>query len=362
MKCGVSNHIRFVAERLADKFDVHILTSCHNSIDVNIAQNYRVYPIIKSWKLSNYHHICSEIIKFNPDIVHIQNPTAQYTGFNSLLMSLVASRLKKLQPHIRIVAMQHDIAIGRPLLRWRYWPLFNACDAITVSNQRDKQAIIKLKINPNKIIISPITAHFQLEPSSKEQINQARIEFGITKNTLCISYFGFIHPGRHIDLILKALSKIQQQGQPVAAIIMGAPGPKSQNYYKKCQKIAKKHQIKAIFTGFVDDKKLESGLACSDVFISLPDRGADMRNTSIHTAMLAGVPVVTFENYKYLIDNDLKNTGCVCIDKLEIDLLTQAILQAKDMPDEILQKARNLVLPEKVWKAHIEANIKAFLG
>ncbi|MCP4710034.1 MAG: glycosyltransferase family 4 protein, partial [Planctomycetes bacterium] len=141
--CGMSGHVKLIAERIVELggHDVSVLTSADPSVNPDVAKGYEVFPAIKKWNTYSAYSICRQIISHKPDIVHIQNPTIKYTGWRSGIMSLVAPMLKKMQPSLRLVVTQHDIAIGEPLLRWRYFPLFSAADALIVSNSRDYQAV-----------------------------------------------------------------------------------------------------------------------------------------------------------------------------------------------------------------------------
>ena len=362
IQCGVSKHVDILANLMADEFDMHVLTSDDAQIDTSIARNYTVHPLIKSWKLLNVPKIRRAIIKLAPDVVHIQNPTARYRGLGSFLMSMLAPSLKRKCPDIRIVVMQHDIAVGRPTLRWRYKPLFKAADVITVSNQRDRQAIIDLGNAENKVKIAPMASHFDIKPADQQQKQQTRGELNIEPDTLCISFFGFVHPGRNIDLLIKAAAKINSQGRKTHLIIMGGAQKGCENYYAACQKLGDDLGLDITWTGYASGEQIQQGLAASDVFVSLPSRGADMRNTSIHAAVLACVPIVTLENPKYYTDPDLKKLNCIMIDKLEVDILVEAIEKAarQEIPHAALLQSRELMLPERIWPMHKEVNRQAY--
>ncbi|MBI9016707.1 MAG: glycosyltransferase [Phycisphaerae bacterium] len=366
IQCGISKHVEIVANSLADQFDLHVLTSADDCVDTSIAKNYTVHPIIKSWKLLSAPAIRKAIIKLNPDIVNIQNPTAKYCGIGSFLMSVVAPSLKHKCPHIRIVVMQHDIAVGRAILRWRYKPLFKAADAITVSNQRDRQAIFNLGIAEEKVLITPMTSHFDIVPADKQMKRQARDILTIDNDALCISYFGFVHPGRNIDLLLKAASIIKNQGRKIKIIIIGGSSKGAELYYAKCQNLADELGIKddVIWTGYATAQQISDGLAASDLFVSLPSRGADMRNTSILTAILACLPIITLENPKYLRDPDLDKLNCITIKQLNVNDLVNAIEKAasQEISNQALLQSRQALLPEKIWARHMEVNRQAFLN
>jgi glycosyltransferase involved in cell wall biosynthesis len=368
IRCGVSDYVQRVAEQTAtlNRFDLHVVTAADQEVNPNLAKGYTVHPTIKSFSLFSANDLCREVLKHNPDIVHIQNPTIKYAGWRSPLMSIVAKKLKNKRPNIQLVVMQHEIAIGRPLLRRRYRPLFSFSDAITVSNDRDRQAIIDLKIDPKKIHIAPITAYMPLHPSDPEIKKRCRKTFDIAQDALCLAYFGFVHPGRHLEPLIRSMACLQSRGFNVYAIIMGAAAQGSEGYFKTCQNLCVQLGLaeKVIWTGYATNEQIADGLSAADVFVSLPDRGADMRNTSIHTGMVAGLPIVTRRNPKYYIDKQIEGMGCFMVEGLNSELLADTIQRAAEDPpsQEFRRRLAQWLDPERIWKQHIEANCRAYDG
>jgi len=107
IRCGVAGHAKLIAERTTalNRFDVHVLTAADKAVDPSLAKGYVVHPTIESFSSFAAGKICQDLLKLDPDIVHIQNPTVKYTGWRSVVMSQVARKLKKLKPNIRLVVM-----------------------------------------------------------------------------------------------------------------------------------------------------------------------------------------------------------------------------------------------------------------
>jgi len=176
IRCGVSGHVRIIADGAVHtgEYEVCVLTCDDPAVDTSLAQGYTVYPRIRQWRATKAYSICREILSLCPDVVHIQNPTVKYSGLRSVTMSAVGLLLKILAPKVRLVVMQHDIAIGNPLWRWRYYPLFAAADAVVVSNSRDEQAIRAQGISRSKIYRAPVSSHISLHRASAEQKKRSR--------------------------------------------------------------------------------------------------------------------------------------------------------------------------------------------
>lgn len=109
---------------------------------------------------------------------------------------------------------------------------------------------------------------------------------------------------------------------------------------------------------------IADGLAATDIFVSLPDRGADMRNTSIHTAMLAQLPVVTLQNEGYYIDKQIAERGCYTVDSPGAHRLCENILEVYQSPPsgQFRQQLATWFDPERIWQQHIETNLRTYEG
>lgn len=368
--CGVSPHTECLCRLLAARgeYDVHLLTSDDPRVKPQVAQGYRVHPEVSNWGLSHVRSICRRIIAFRPEVVHLQNLTLKYRKFRSITMSVLAPMLKKMAPGIRLVVTQHDVAVGMPLLRRRYRPLFRWADAVLVSNSRDEQAIHAQGIDASKIYRAPLSTYVKLHGPDDDIRRVVRETMHLGDESTCVTYFGYVDPKRNIDVLLRALHLLHKRGRDIHGLIMGGPHPEraSQRYYQHCQRLAEKLGIAdhLTWTGFADDEQVADGLAASDVFVSLVQRGADMRNSTIITGMLARLPVITCLNPRYYVDPDLEQLGCVTIAPRDPDALAEAIVQIRQAPADADFLARRAAWldPGAIWERHINVILRAYHG
>ena len=366
IKCGVSRHTDIIAAGAARLgcYDVQVLTSSDAAVKVEIARGYQVHPRIEKWSVFSVRTICREILRLQPDIVHIQNPTIKYRGLRSITMSAVAPLLKRKAPKVRVVVTQHDIAVGKGMFRYRYLPLLKAADAVAVSNHRDYQAVIDLKISPAKIYISPVAAHIKIPTCEPEAKARARVAMSIPPDAVCISYFGFVHPERNVDVLIRALELLQRQGRKVHGVIMGGASQGAEEYYQDCQGLAARLQLEehVTWTGYATEEQIINGMLAADVFVSLPQRGADMRNTSIQTALRAELPVVTTRNHRYYVDGLIEKMGCICVAPRDAGALCDAIVDMVEHPPPREKRARwrEQLDPDRIWDLHVQVNMRAY--
>ncbi len=366
IECGISPYVQRLSELIVKHSDykLYIITSKDQKVDTSIASGYSVLPIIEKWSVTRATDIAREVLKLHPDIVHIQNPTIKYAGIKSIITSLVAKKLKRAKKPPGVYLMQHDIAISHPFIRRRYKGLFKTVDGIIVSNNRDYKAITRMGIDQAKVHKAPFSSYINLHESNQSQKRHSRETIGISQECSCIAYFGFVLPQRNVDKLIKAIAILNNNGKNVYGIIVGGSHKESPEYLDYCKQVALNESVnkKMIFTGYADEATIADALAAADVFVSLPERGADMRNTSIITGLLAQLPVITSENPRYYIDDDLKGFGCVNAKANEPADIAQKIEQVLKKPpgrEERIDNARRLS-PETVWVEHIKATLKMF--
>jgi len=364
--CGVSRHVEIVARLTAAQggYDVHVLTSDDPKVDPALARGYLVHPVVKRWAASSAHTICRQILQLAPDVVHLQNLTVKYRSWRSMTISAVACLLKKWAPQVRLVLTQHDIALSSPILRRRYRGLFHSVDAVLVSNRRDYQAVLDQKINPDKVYLAPVSSHIKVLPRTPQNKADARMALNIPPAALCIAYFGFIQPERNILALIRALDLLIRKNYPIHAVFLGGPFRRSQRYFNKCQQLTHSLKLtdKTTWTGYADEDQVALGLSAADIFVSLLQRGADLRNTSIITAMLAQLPVITTRNPKYYEDKDLEQLPCRFVspdNPRDIALAIEDV--GKNPPSaDCLRQVKEYLDPQRIWQRHIETNLRAY--
>ncbi len=363
--CGISPYAERIARMIADQgdFDVHVLTSSDSAVNASIAKNYQVHPDVDDWRFFRAGQICRHILKLNPDVVYIQNPCIKYRGINALTMSQVVGKLKKLAGHIRVVVTQHDIAISRPILRRRYRKLFNSSDGILVSNNRDQQAVADQGIAPSKIHKARFSSFIKLHPVSEEARAVGRMSLGIPQEAQCILFFGFVLPGRNVDVLLRAVKILHENRPNIHLLVLGGPNKQSPDYYKQCRDLATGLGLDSstTWTGFASEDQIADGMAAADLFACLLQRGADLRNTSIITGLLAQLPVVTSENPRYYRDTQIKEYGCLCVDPNDPSAVAKAMATCLDNPPDTIkrQQVAEELQPDKVWAEHLEIVLAA---
>jgi len=366
MSCGVAGHVRLTAERTAalGLYEICVLTSRDGRVKPELAQGYTIRAEVENWGFFHAERICEQITSLKPDMVHIQVPTMRYAGWRACVMSRVAKILNTRNPAVRLVVMLHDIAVGHPWFRRKYRGLLQAADAVMVSNCRDEQAVRDQGCPAEKIYRAPVTSHFPLHRREERTRAECRRRMGLPQNGFCAAYFGYVHPARNVNVLLRAIQILRTAGKDVHALILGGAAKGSEKYYRLCKKQAENLGIgdRVTWTGYASPDQVADGMGAADVFVSLPERGADLRNTSILAGMLAELPVVTTENPRYYTDKELAGMGVHITPAKDPHAVARTIQNVLEKPPspQALRRLAECLQPEKIWDQHIQTTIRAY--
>ncbi len=370
MRCGCSLHAYRVAQEMSrtQSWDIQLLTSNHPDIDRSLKHDFELHPRIDSWRPWRLPNIIDEIERLRPDVLHVQAPTAAYAGRLHLTMPLLPWAGRRLWHSTRLVVTQHDLAIGHRSMQCKHHLLLRSADAITVSNDRDFQAIARLSPKTlSRTHRAPLGSLFDspaLDPKERHSIRQS---LGIEPEDLLIAYFGFLIPSRKIETIIESARILSDQQKNIHFLFMGGTGPGSHSYVEHCKRLAEKHDLtrQIHWTGYLPNHEIETNLAVSDLFVSAIERGADFRNSTLIAAMNAGLPILTTQNRRYGIDRELEQSGaCLFFDPDSPSSLAQSIQKMAQNPSlrlEMSNRAQERA-QQHTWPRHASVLDRAYRG
>ena len=133
MKCGIGDYLQRLAEAIAATGKVEVFVYTSNSSEVPFSEeNPRVMPLIQHWNWWTIAKISRAISQIQPDLVHIQYPTAGYK--KSKAVQFLPAFIKARNNNIKIVQTWHD-----PFnFYWKGYEVFETFyDKSTFSNIND---------------------------------------------------------------------------------------------------------------------------------------------------------------------------------------------------------------------------------
>jgi glycosyltransferase involved in cell wall biosynthesis len=284
MRCGVGDYSYGLAKALSAMpgVKVGVLTSAYQ---FERGGNIEVFPVVNKWSLFEIHKIIRVILRWSPDIVHIQFPTQGYgNGWLPWVMPAVSVLMKKkvvqtwhegfsrrsapglflisIFRSALIVVRSHYEDLLHPMLRWALWwgkpyfiPNASTIPEIELGNQQ-KDALRKRYLNNRKRLIV---------------------------------FFGFVSPQKGIELIFDIANPVSDQ-IVIAGEISTHPG-----YYREIvtRASAEPWAGRVTISGFLPPDEVAALLTVADAVI-LPFRlGGGEWNTSLHAAVSQRVFVLT---------------------------------------------------------------------
>ena len=287
-ECGVGDYCKKLAIALSSctEITVGILTgkvvgrSCHGKISlIEVGPRWTIYQIPK---------IIEAILKWNPDIVHIQYPTQGYG--NKLLpwvIPIIGFLLGK-----KIVQTWHEIFIPRHFFRFLLIGLVPG-GLVIVRPEYEKLLCRSLKWGLRNKEIRFIKNASSI-PHAVFKIKEAEAlkAWYLKKQKRLITFFGFIYPEKGVELLFDIADPTRDQ-LVICGAILGAGGYQEKIY----EKAASSPWIdKVMITGEVPADEVAKLLAISDAVVLPFKSGAGPWNTSIHAAQLQGTFVLTTSN------------------------------------------------------------------
>lgn len=143
------------------------------------------------------------------------------------------------------------------------------------------------------------------DPSDRAR-QAARAELGVENDELLLAYFGFVYPGKGVDVLVRAVALLATWGRPVRLVMAGggrdakaaALAGRLAEYEEGMQALARELGVaeKIIWpAGYETDGDEQVGrqLLAADLAVLPFDDGAELRRSSIAVVAAAGLPLVT---------------------------------------------------------------------
>jgi len=266
---GVVTSIDFFVNELRKEHEVHIFCP-HTPGFENKDKFVHMFKSIEFKRYPGYRiGLPASLINFDFsdfDIIHLQTPATM--GLAGLAIGKnnkipIVGTFHTLIPEYSDYITKAKIAkeVTKKVL-WKFVKHFyNSCDAVIapsnpIKKDLEKHGVIK------KIYVIPTGIY--LDKTAKEVIKKSktylRKKYKIPKNEKIILHVGRITKEKNIELILKAISKIDD-----VKLIITSEGP----YKTHLEKMVKELKIekKVVFTGFLSRKKLYEYYRLSDAFV-----------------------------------------------------------------------------------------------
>ncbi|MEQ1742443.1 MAG: glycosyltransferase [Candidatus Nitrotoga sp.] len=283
MKCGVGAYTQRLAMALAECKNVKVTVLTDKRASETIERNgVEVLSVIRSWRITELIHIAKCIMRFNPDIIHIQYPTQGYSGRAPMLIPLVMRLLCK-----HCVQTWHE-----PILGGRSSLLLTIGLEVLITVRKEMMTSIPKRtqraLRGTRIAWIPATSLLPTVMLSDEERSKIRHQY-ISNSEVLLSYYGFVAPLKGIEVLFEIVAKTNAQ------LLMACDFQPNDDYHRSLLDKIKTMGIGSLITimGFLPEVQLATILAASDAVV-LPFRdGGGAWNTTIDGVIAQGTFVLT---------------------------------------------------------------------
>ncbi|KDB09698.1 hypothetical protein LIG30_0018 [Burkholderia sp. lig30] len=284
---GIGDHTRFLAEALADRHHVEILTADAQTIDALPVKTTACFSMSTR---AGVKQLLNEVRKAPPEWLLLQyNPFAWGRWGLNLQLPSVISTIKKTCPGIKVALIVHECFV--PSISWKFaimttwqrlqlWRLGQVADAIFVSIEKWTRLLAGWY--PDKLVVHlPVGSNIPVVGADRRAV---RDELGIAEHSVALGVFGSAHPDRMFDVVPKIVDAVASQGIDVSLICAGG-GTDSLKKLLPGKKIAGGTAL--------DPREVSRLVSAMDVTLPLFIDGVSTRRGSFMAGLDHGVATVT---------------------------------------------------------------------
>lgn len=270
-----------------------LLTTDTKIISENIAKNaYCKFILLHDWKvkMSNIKKYYSILNEYEITAIHMEYPGDLYgkTFLASFLPYFTRRYNKKNNKNISFNVRLHEFSRARILRKLAIIPILLFSDRVYVPAKKDREIVSRFM----KGSALRTTIGTNIEVVSNNLIDS---------QTITISYFGSVYPGKGIEKMLSIWSRLSEidTEKRFRFKIIGDIGIEPENhfceYHKKVWKWIEQYGLKDNIevTGYVSDEEVSKEIQNTQIATLFYEDGLTLRRGSFLAYLAHGIPIVT---------------------------------------------------------------------
>jgi len=312
MQGGVGDFTREVGRALAALgHKVHVITNIkHQTLPGKSEENgVHIERVIDGWRWKCWGALSDIVRRLELDVVNIQYQAAAY-GMHPAINLLPVARRNTLWGRwprsLPIVVTFHDLRVpylfpkAGPLRGQVILALARYADAVIVTNGED-EASLKYQIsNIKQVTRIPIGSNIAPCMPPGYERDEWRRRWGVEPHETLVGYFGFLHPLKGGEVLIRALAKLAAEGRAVKLLhIGGRTGSSDPNtnaaYAERVESLARELGVadRIVATGFLPPDQVTASFLATDVCALPYVEGASLRHGTFMAALAHGRAIVT---------------------------------------------------------------------
>jgi polysaccharide biosynthesis protein PslF len=379
LRTGGADFVHRLASELASRqVEVIVVASDHaESADDRI----RLHRIGTKWNWRAAQECMALVEKNKPDIVDII-----FTGWmyrDHPMITFLPTLIKRRYPDIRVVLHIESLGgiqrsrsnivraatryfasmvAGRENISFEYGAMLRDSDAIITLSDRDRDELCKRdpQVGPKSVTIPPPPIMPVTAPLKDEARAAARRRLGFGNKDLVLSFYGYVYPGKGLEVLFEAIKFLLLKKVFVRLLIVGDTPERyvleregRPNYLTDLKTLARQLEISDRI-GWMDYAPYGSSepsmkLRLSDICVFPFMNGINLHNSSFWFAAAHGLPIVATRS---------QSTETVFVDHENIVFAKSG--DADDLAVQILRLSKDEELKRKIGSNAEELAVKTF--
>ena len=317
-RCGVAHYVQRLRSALDERgVSSLVLTTKEAARD---SKDQRVKGVVRGWGLPDLPALVRAVCRSEPDVIHVQHAAGAY-GFKRAVFFL-PPLLRAAGCRAPLVTTVHEYGWweweprGVPpgaieaLKTWGqrrgHWDredgfLLTGSDALLTTNTHAEASITeRLPWLSSRMCRVPLVANVDTAPVGRDEARaEVRSRYGWPSDAEIVAYFGFLHPVKGIETLLKAHKKVLKSRPKARLLLVGgaeslALGDEADWYWNKLQALARELGLDGSveMTGYVVEEEASRLLLGADVGVLPFNEGVTLKSGTLLALFAHGLPVV----------------------------------------------------------------------
>ncbi len=317
-RCGVAHYVQRLRSAL-DKRGVSslVLTTKEAARD---SKDQRVKGVVRGWGIPDLPALVRAVRRTEPDVIHVQHAAGAY-GFKRAVFFL-PPLLRAAGCRAPLVTTVHEYGWweweprGVPsgtieaLKTWGqrrgHWDredgfLLTGSDVLLTTNTHAEASIVeRLPWLSSRMHRVPLVANVDTTPVGRDEArSEVRSRCGWPPDAEVVVYFGFLHPVKGIENLLKAHKEVLKRRPKARLLLVGgaeslALGDEADWYWNKLQTLAGELGLDGTveMTGYVPEEEASKLLSGADVGVLPFNEGVTLKSGTLLALFAHGLPLV----------------------------------------------------------------------
>ncbi|CAN5169521.1 hypothetical protein BH10CYA1_BH10CYA1_38770 [soil metagenome] len=395
LRTGGADFVHRLASQLAARdVDVTVVAS-EGAVSHDDALH--VQRVSRKWNWQATQKCVSIVRKLNADVVDIIFTGWMYQDHPSI--TFLPTLIKQSCPETRVVVHIESLGgirrersnfaraasryaasliAGRENISYEYGTLLRDSDAIITLSERDREELTKrhAEVGLKSTTISPPPIMPVVPKLSEKERKSGRIRLGLNDDRdLLLSLYGYIYPGKGIEILFEAVKRLNSHGRNVKLMIVGDVPEKyvleregRPDYLEDLKKLARNLGIyeRVVWSEYAPYGSIEPStkLRLSDICVFPFTSGINQHNSSFWFVAAHGLPIVaTRSSSTEDIFVDKQNViFAIPNDPADLEAKIDQLSKNEELKNKIGTSAEDLVNKSFSWTSCVDKTLEVFNG